>query len=106
MRPGTLRAYGLGVITGSIVTAVLAAVAAPEAAAETIYDATICAELDAEPTVSTVVIIGLALGDQGYSGYDAGQIVAEAVIDGCRQHIPLMIDFANTYSGGANGQVI
>jgi len=106
MRPGTLRAYTLGVITGSIVTAGLAVMAAPMAKADSIYDSVICNELDADPTVSTVVILGLALGDQGYTGYESGRIIGSAVIEDCQHHIGLMQKFANIYAPAANVKVI
>jgi hypothetical protein len=106
VRPGTLRAYALGVISGSIVTAGLAVMSAPEAKADSIYDETICAELDADPTVSTIVMIGLALGEQGYTGYESGRIVGTAVIEDCQQHIDLMRRFADMYAPSANPKVI
>ena len=106
MRPGTLRAYALGVISGSIIAAGLAVMTAPMAKADSVYDTVICDELDAAPAVSTIVVLGLALGDEGYSGYDAGRIVAMAVMEDCQQHIPLLRRFATMYGSTANAKVI
>lgn len=42
--------------------------------------------------------LGLALGEQGYSGYDAGQIIGYSVMADCDQHMPLLRKFAQTFA--------
>ena len=104
IRPGTLRAYALGVITGSIVTASLAVWTAP-AHADAGTDTVICSVLSEYPSIQGVIGIGLALKDRGYSGYDAGQAIGEAVINECPQYLPLMRRFIAIYGDNANTEV-
>ena len=102
MRPGTTRAYALGVLTGSMMTSALFVWTAPAKADVTedeasVYSTVVCATLTDYPTVQGVVGIGLGLGKKGYTGYEAGQIIGVAVINECPQFIPLMHRFAAIY---------
>ncbi len=105
MRPGTLRAYTLGVITGSIVTAGIAVATAPMAKADTRTDAIICSVLDDYPSIQGVIGIGLALKDEGYSAYNAGVAIAEAVVNECPEYETLMRRFAAIYGTSQNVEV-
>lgn len=95
MRPGTLRAYALGVFTGSLMTATLTMCSTPAKADATdsdilTYVAAVCATLADHATPSGVYGIGLAIIDYGYTAFEAGQIIAGSVFYGCPQHIPLL----------------
>jgi hypothetical protein len=50
--------------------------------------------------VQGVIGIGLALKDEGYSGYEAGQILGLSVINQCPQFIPILQAFAAQYAPG------
>lgn len=104
IRPGTLRAYAFGVITGSIVTASLAVWTTP-AKADTGTDYAVCSVLEQYPSIQGIIGIGLALKDEGYSGYEAGEVIGTAVINECPQFIPLMMRFAEMYAPEATGEV-
>lgn len=107
MRPGTLRAYALGVFTGSLMTATLTMCSAPAKADATDSDilahvAAVCATLDeGHDTPSGVYGIGQAIMGYGYTAREAGQIIAGAVFYGCPQYIPLLQQVA----AGATGTV-
>ena len=105
MRPGTTRAYALGVLTGSVVTSLMCVFAAPAKAdvsedEAAIYYGPVCATLTEVPSVQGVIGIGLALKDEGYSGYEAGQILGLSVINQCPQFIPILRAFAAQYAPG------
>ena len=62
------------------------------------YDQAVCSVLDEYPNNTGILGIGLALKDEGYSGYEAGQIIGQAVINLCPEYIPLMMRFADRYA--------
>lgn len=62
------------------------------------YDQAVCSVLDDYPNNTGILGIGLALEDEGYSGYEAGKIIGQAVINVCPEYIPLMMDFADRYA--------
>lgn len=110
MRPAVLRAYTLGVITGSMVTAGLSILAAPAKADVTDatvdrYASSVCAVLADYPSFDGIIGIGSALGDYGYTGYEAGQIVAAAVIGTCPEFIPLIKRFGAAYGNASHTTV-
>jgi len=105
MRPGTTRAYALGVLTGSVVTSLMCVFAAAPAKADVsedeaaMYYGPVCATLADYPSSTDGVIgIGLALKDEGYSGYEAGQIVGLSVLNYCPEFIPILQAFAAQYA--------
>lgn len=61
------------------------------------YDQVVCSVLDDYPNNSGVLGIGLALADEGYTGYEAGEIISLAVINVCPEYVPLMMAFADRY---------
>ena len=61
------------------------------------YDQVVCSVLDDYPNNSGVLGIGMALADEGYTGYEAGEIISLAVINVCPEYIPLMMAFADRY---------
>jgi hypothetical protein len=108
MRPGTLRAYAIGVLTGSVMTSALFVWTAPAHAdvsedEAAMYADPVCSTLTDYPSIGGVLGIGLALRDEGYSGYDAGQIIGSAVVNECPQFAPLLKRFIAIYGG--NSQV-
>ena len=105
MRTSILRAYAIGAITGTIVTAGLAVATAPMAKADARSDAIICEVLDDYPSIEGVIGIGLALQDEGYSAYNAGVAIAEAVVNECPEHTTLMRRFIAIYSSDTDSTV-
>jgi hypothetical protein len=104
MRPGTLRAYALGVLTGSVMTSALFVWTASAKADVTddeaeLYSSAVCSTLADYPTTDGVLNIGLALKNEGFSDYEAGQIIGSAVINECPRFIPLMKRFVALYGG-------
>ena len=105
MRPGTTRAFAVGVFTGSLLASTLFACTAPAKAdvsedEASIYYGPVCNALAAYPSVQGVIGIGLALKDGGYSGYEAGQILGLSVINQCPEFIPILRAFAAQYAPG------
>lgn len=111
IRPGTLRAYTFGVLTGSIITAVTVAFAAPAKA--DVSDATveryataICNTFDeGYATFDGIKGIAMAISDRGYTLYEAGEIIVGAVIADCPEYLPLLKRFANAYGHNAASKV-
>jgi hypothetical protein len=59
----------------------------------------VCTTLDTYPTVAGVTgVLAGVVEDSGFSYYDAGQIVATAVIDECPRHLPLLQKFIAVYA--------
>ena len=106
MRNAVLRAYALGVITGSMVTAGLTMFAAPARAdisASTVasYSIPVCATLDRVPTFNGVMLIAAAIAEDGYTYSDAGEIILGAALNVCPEFIPLLRQFAARYAPSA-----
>ena len=89
------------ITTRTTIAAALVAVSglfmAPAAQADP-YDRVVCSVLDDYPNNTGILGIGLALKDEGYTGYEAGEIIGQAVINVCPEYIPLMMDFADRYA--------
>lgn len=96
MRTAVVKTFSLGMITGSFLTAGVVLLAAP-AKADTGMDILVCDVLSQYPSVSGVLGIGLALKEDGYSAYEAGQVIGQAVINECPQYGPLMRKFIALY---------
>ena len=106
MRNYVIRAYTLGVITGSMVTAALTMFAAPAKA--DISDSTVasyaipvCATLDRFPTFNGVIGIAAAIAEDGYTYSDAGEIIVGAALNVCPEFVPLLRQFAARYAPAA-----
>ena len=96
------KVFAAGIMTGALIVAGTI-VAAPGKADVTakdvaIYAVAVCGALDDDPSVATVVGLGLALGSEGYSGYDAGQIIALAVMARCPEYEPVLMRFAEIFA--------
>ena len=96
------KVFAAGIITGALIVAGTI-VAAPGRADVTandvaVYAVGVCGALDDEASVATVVGLGLALGSEGYSGYDAGQIIALAVMTRCPEYEPVLRRFAEIFA--------
>lgn len=73
--------------------------AAPDANADRL-DSIICEVLDDYPTPAGVYGVGIGLINQGYSAYNAGQKIAQAVAIYCPEHMPEVIEFAKSAQRG------
>lgn len=111
MRPGTFKAYAFGVFTGSLVTAGLTIWAAPAKADVTDYTVdrysdAVCAVLSDYPSFDGIIGIGQSLSlDFGFTGYEAGEIIAGSVITNCPQFVPLIKAFGAAYGASAKSKV-
>lgn len=106
IRPGSLRAYALGVLTGTIMTATLTMCAAPAKADVPIdvvsqYAGPVCSVLSDYPSTDGVMGIGLALADEGWTAREAGEIIALSVISTCPQFTPILNAFVARYGDKA-----
>ena len=57
----------------------------------------ICDALSESPTVYTVEGIAVNILTEGYSPQAGGQYLAAAVMSGCPQHIPVVLQFAEKW---------
>lgn len=110
MRPGILRAYALGVFTGSLVTATLTILATPAKAdvpdsAVAEYSVPVCMTLDDYPSIAGLLGIGKGLMSYGWTAREAGEIAAASIIEVCPEYIPLLRQFVATY-GGNQAEVV
>jgi hypothetical protein len=108
-RPTAIRAYALGVLTGSVLTAGVL-VAAPAKAdgvlsnAEAAYviafgAAAVCPVISQFPTEAGVFGVLMGIMDDGFSADSAVDIVNESVADFCPRHWPLLTAIGNKYRG-------
>lgn len=103
MRPAVIRAYALGIITGSMLTAGLSMLAGPAradvgTATIDIYAEAICETLTAYPTIGGVAgVARFLMGDEGYSSGDSADIVVASVLGYCPEYLPLLKRFAAAY---------
>jgi hypothetical protein len=94
MRPAVIRAYALGIITGSFITAgaILAAPAKADVATDyaSLYGMAVCSTLDVFPSADGLTGIGLSIMDDGLSARQAGKVVALSVAVLCPRHAGLV----------------
>jgi len=103
----SVRAFGLGLVTGALLTAGVTAFAAPAKAEPDISDevleytvkveGVVCSTLSKYPTISGVTGILVAIEQEGFTPYEAGEIVALSVEDRCTRFIPLLERFVAIY---------
>jgi len=110
MRTSIVRAYALGIITGSFLSAGLMWIAAParaDVSSTTVdtYSAAVCDTLTLYPTLDGVLGIGLGLNEAGFTYGEAGEILVGAVIAECPQYVPLLKRFIARY-GTANSKTV
>lgn len=99
IRRTTIRAFSLGIITGSFLTAGIVLGTAPAKADPANEVATlVCSSLDQNPTVDNVVAIVNDLVRFGASPEQAGQIVAISVMEYCTRNIPVVEAFVQVYA--------
>lgn len=105
LRPGTLRAYALGLFCGSLMTATLTMCAAP-AKADTINPdivadiaGPVCSVTAQYPSTDGLIGIGAALIEDGWTGYEAGEIIATSIINYCPRYTPILRAFVARYGG-------
>jgi hypothetical protein len=107
MRTSTVRAFALGICTGSLIAAATIIVAAPAKAdpdrvsldyAQR-YGWAVCATLDDFPSFAGVVGVGESINDDGLSWRQAGYVLAVSVSDRCPRHLALLKAFAAQDSG-------
>ena len=115
MRNRSVRAFGLGLVTGAVLTAGITAFAAPahaepdpsievlEYAARA--EGAVCSTISKYPTIFGVRGILEAIEDVGFTPYEAGEIVALAVTDSCPQFVPVLEKFVAVYGGGEGTSV-
>lgn len=103
----TIRSLSFGIVVGALITA--GTFVASEAHADVTqrdvakYAVQICGALDESNSLATVFTIVLALGDQGYSGYDSGRLVAMAVSSRCPEYEPTLYRFVETFAEESQG---
>lgn len=106
MRNSLIKAFLLGQIAGTIITATAIWLATPAkaepdgaaAAVAALYGDIICDTLTTYPTYSGIIGIGQALNDEGLTYYQAGEAIYLAVDNNCPQHLALLRRFATSGS--------
>ena len=107
MRSPVVKAFSLGIITGSFLTAAVISFAAPVKADTAVqvyadrYAGAVCNVLDEYPTFDGIIGIGTAIVEDGFTPRQAGQVMGIAVLEVCPRHTGLMNDFVNYYAGAA-----
>ena len=93
----------LGIAAGIITAA--QAQAEPEPSIEVLEytaraEGAVCRTLSRYPTINGTSGILAAIEDEGFTPYEAGEIVALAVTDACPQFVPVLEQFVAVYGGG------
>ena len=113
MRNRSIRAFSLGLVTGAVLTAGITALAAPANAEPStevleyaaLAEGAVCRTLSDYPTIYGVRGILQAIGEEGFTPYEAGEVVAMAVVYACPQFIPVLERFIAVY-GGDEGSTV
>jgi hypothetical protein len=102
LRRSTIRAFCLGIITGSFLTASMVLLAGP-ARADTdrivvsyaaMYGGVVCTTLAQFPTYSGVTGIGQAIAEDGLTLDQAGEVMWMSVANICPEHTSLLMRYA------------
>jgi len=68
---------------------------------------TVCEVLDEYPSLAGVTgVVQGVINDSGFTPYQAGTVVAEAVIIYCPQHLPLLHRYVAVYGDNTTGLVL
>ena len=116
MRNRSVRAFSLGLVTGAALTAGITAFAAPahaepDPSSEVLEytvraEGAVCRTISNYPTIYGVKGILTAIEQQdGFTPYEAGEIVALSVEDACPQLVPVLEKFVAVYGGGGGSTV-
>lgn len=110
MRNGHVKAFSLGLVAGSFLTAgtlyfAAPAKATPDADVAAVYNA-ICDTLDAYPTFGGVLGVGEALIQEGLTARQAGHAIFKAAVNSCPWQLGLLRNFATTYGGTSDSTAI
>lgn len=105
MRDAVVKAYAVGVMTGSLFTAGILAVAAPAKADidpdavkyAARYGAAVCATLDDYPTTAGILGIGEAIVEDGLTSTEAGEVIGLSITDICPRYTGLLRAFIRQY---------
>ena len=102
MRNSILKAFSLGMVTGSFATAGMVLLATPAKAdpdpvaysyaAEN--GSAVCYTLDEYPSENGILGIGQAIIEDGLTAYQAGEVVYYSVAELCPRHMDLILSFA------------
>lgn len=97
MRTSIIRAYALGVLTGTVLTATVLAATPAKADPVSELATAVCSALDREPTVATVSHMVSLLVADGATPFEAGQFIATAVLNNCQRNLPVLEAFVEAY---------
>jgi len=102
VRRAIVRAFALGIATGSFLTSGIVLLTSP-AKADPISqgERVVCVLLDQNPTFAGIVQTAIVIeAKTGVDDRTAGQMIAQSVYAQCPEYIPLITAFANKYAGG------
>ena len=109
MRNAIIKAYSLGIITGSFFTAGMIYAAAPAKADGNLdsseadyvlrYEYEICAAIDSHHTTAGVLHIGEVIRNDGFAPDSAVDIINASVQDACMRNWPLLVAIGKAARG-------
>lgn len=99
MRNSSIKAFSLGIIAGSFLTAGLlhaipAKAATPQLPFVVIDGSLICAALDDQPGEDTILQIGATLIGEGLTAFQAGEAIYLSVAQLCPRYLLIVTEFA------------
>lgn len=101
MRTSIVKAFSLGIITGSFLTAALITAIPAKADIDPVayayaahYGGAVCTTLDDYPSESGILGIGEAIIEDGLTAFQAGEVMYYAVADICPRHLGLIMHWA------------
>lgn len=103
MNRNAIRAFALGIITGSFLTSGIVLLSAPAKADPDVAkgERVVCLLLDQNPSFQGIIQTAVVIEQKtGASDYEAGQMIAQSVYDQCPEYIPLIKAFVGQYGGG------
>lgn len=105
MRPGQVRAFIAGILTGAAIATGTIIVAAPARADDGArawaaeYGPTVCDQLANRPTLAGLMAELEDVSSAGYTAEQSGQLVAESVLLVCPRYTPLLRQFVAVFGG-------
>ena len=104
MRNSVVKAYAVGFVSGAALVLGVGGILAPTAKADeyTGAERLVCSMIDFDPTIPGVThTAGVLVAEAGVTAYQAGQIIAQSVMDQCPEHLPLLKRYVDYYEGGS-----
>lgn len=109
MNRNAIRAFALGIITGSFLTSGIVLLSAPAKADPDVTkgERIVCVLLDQNPTFAGIVQTAIVIEQKtGVDDRTAGQMIGQSVYGQCPEYVPLIKAFVEKYGQSASSAAV